>query len=180
VMLKLYLKHRQLRRDNMKKTRKTFLISVATVLLISLFSLNTTYATAKNVVHEGSSGPGLAGGGGMRVKPGGGSAKPKPKAKPKPTTAQAYNTAKSKGTKTASHSNVVKSTKTKSLPYKSSKPYSSKDFYDGKKLKQRRYYDKNGKAQMDIDYTNHGNAKLHPKVPHRHNFNSKGVRGKDY
>ncbi len=63
-MLKLYLKHRQLRRDNMKKTRKTFLISVATVLLISLFSLNTTYATAKNVVHEGSSGPGLAGGGG--------------------------------------------------------------------------------------------------------------------
>ncbi|MBC1440552.1 hypothetical protein [Listeria innocua] len=48
----------------MKKTRKTFLISVATVLLISLFSLNTTYATAKNVVHEGSSGPGLAGGGG--------------------------------------------------------------------------------------------------------------------
>lgn len=156
----------------MKKTRKTLLVSIMVVIMISL----PTYVTAKNVVDEGSSGPGLAGGGGMKVKPGGGSAKPKPK----PTTAQVYNTAKSKGTKTASHSKVSKSTKTKSLPYKSSKPYSSKDFYDGKKLKQRRYYDKNGKAQMDIDYTNHGNAKLHPKVPHRHNFNSKGVRGKDY
>ncbi|MBC2138011.1 hypothetical protein [Listeria innocua] len=160
----------------MKKTRKTLLVSIMVVLMISL----PTYVAAKNVVDEGSSGPGLAGGSGMKVKPGGGSAKPKQKPKPKLTTAQVYNTAKSKGAKTARHSNVKKSAKTKSLPYKSSKPYSSKDFYDGKKLKQRRYYDKNGKAQMDIDYTNHGNAKAHPKVPHRHNFNSKGARGKDY
>ena len=35
----------------------------------------------------------------------------------------------------------------------------------------RRYYDKNGNADLDIDYTNHGNPKTHPKVPHRHDWN---------
>ena len=31
-----------------------------------------------------------------------------------------------------------------------------------------RYYDKDGKAYLDIDYTNHGNASLHPVIPHEH------------
>lgn len=31
-------------------------------------------------------------------------------------------------------------------------------------------YDKNGHAQKDIDYTDHGNPKEHPKVPHEHKW----------
>lgn len=31
-------------------------------------------------------------------------------------------------------------------------------------------YDKNGRAQKDIDYTDHGNPKEHPKVPHEHKW----------
>lgn len=61
------------------------------------------------------------------------------------------------------------------------KPNSSRDLKDPStgKVKQRRYYDKNGKADIDIDYTNHGNAKQHPKVPYRHNWKN-GIRGKGY
>ena len=40
---------------------------------------------------------------------------------------------------------------------------------NGKKI-QERYYDENGIAKMDIDYTNHGNPKRHPNVPHRHRW----------
>lgn len=32
-----------------------------------------------------------------------------------------------------------------------------------------RYYDKNGYALKDIDYTDHGNPKVH-KVPHEHSW----------
>lgn len=52
-----------------------------------------------------------------------------------------------------------------------SEPYSSNDNYDKDgKLKERRYFDKNGKPDMDIHYTDHGNPKKHPKVPHRHDW----------
>ena len=39
-----------------------------------------------------------------------------------------------------------------------------------------RYFDSNGDAYLDIDYTNHGNAKMHPDVPHEHRcyFDSNG------
>lgn len=33
-----------------------------------------------------------------------------------------------------------------------------------------RYYDENGDVYLDIDYTNHGNPKTHPKVPHIHRW----------
>ncbi len=33
-----------------------------------------------------------------------------------------------------------------------------------------RYYDNNGDAYLDIDYTNHGNSKTHPIVPHQHKW----------
>ena len=33
-----------------------------------------------------------------------------------------------------------------------------------------RYYDKNGNSYLDIDYTNHGNQKTHPIVPHQHHI----------
>ena len=31
-----------------------------------------------------------------------------------------------------------------------------------------RYYGANGRAYLDIDYSNHGNPKMHPVVPHQH------------
>lgn len=78
---------------------------------------------------------------------------------------RSYAKAKSAGTKTKKHSSSTAS----SLP-KTSTPLSSKDQIRNGKLQQRRYYGKNGVADVDIDYTNHGNAKLHPKVPHRHDW----------
>ena len=43
----------------------------------------------------------------------------------------------------------------------------TKDYKDGK-LKTERYYGEDGKAYLDIDYTDHGNSKTHPHVPHQH------------
>ena len=58
---------------------------------------------------------------------------------------------------------------TNKLPTKS-KPNSKKTLYhNGKKIRDR-YYDKNGRAQKDIDYTDHGNPKEHPQVPHEHKW----------
>ncbi|MFD1425582.1 DUF4244 domain-containing protein [Kroppenstedtia sanguinis] len=68
------------------------------------------------------------------------------------------------------------------LPVKSD-IHSSKDLVKDGKLVRRRYFDEHGRARMDIDYTNHGNPKQHPKVPHRHDWKWKdGVlnRGKGY
>ena len=54
-----------------------------------------------------------------------------------------------------------------SLPVKS-KPNSKRTLYhNGKKVRDR-YYDKNGYAKKDIDFTNHGNPKEHPRVPYEH------------
>ena len=53
------------------------------------------------------------------------------------------------------------------LPTKA-KPNSVMTLYrNGKKIRDR-YYDKKGRAKKDIDYTDHGNPKDHPKVPHEH------------
>lgn len=89
---------------------------------------------------------------------------------------RAYNKAKENGSKTNDHSTQTGG----SLP-KKGRPNSSKDKKNPKtgKVVQRRYYDKDGNADMDIDYTNHGNPKQHPKVPHRHDWKN-GVRGSDY
>jgi hypothetical protein len=43
-------------------------------------------------------------------------------------------------------------------------------------VKQRRYYDKNGNADMDIDYRHGGTGHT---FPHRHDWNN-GVRGPAY
>ncbi len=52
---------------------------------------------------------------------------------------------------------------------KTSAPNSVMIKYDknGNKLSER-YYDKNGRAYLDIDYTDHGNRTSHPIVPHQH------------
>lgn len=64
-----------------------------------------------------------------------------------------------------------KSDKIRKLPVES-KPNSVKDFFIGETLEQRRYYGKTGKPRKDIDYSNHGNEKLHPDVPHVHDWTS--------
>lgn len=89
---------------------------------------------------------------------------------------RAYNKAKENGSKTNDHSTQTGG----SLPTKG-RPNSSKDKKNPKtgKVVQRRYYDKDGNADMDIDYTNHGNPKQHPKVPHRHDWKN-GKRGPAY
>lgn len=90
---------------------------------------------------------------------------------------RAYNEHKKNGTKTEDHS-----VSGSGLPI-TGNPLSSKDrTADGSwngKVVQRRYYDKNGNADMDIDYTDHGNPKQHPKVPHRHDWNGNS-RGPGY
>ena len=37
-------------------------------------------------------------------------------------------------------------------------------------LVQERYYGEDGNAYLDIDYSDHGNPKTHPTVPHQHHI----------
>ncbi|SFS52502.1 hypothetical protein [Marininema halotolerans] len=91
---------------------------------------------------------------------------------------EAYEEAKKKGKKADTN---TRNTSTKTT----GKPYSSRDIENKKsgKVVTRRYFDGDGRADLDIDYNNHGNPKKHPKVPHRHNWkwkNGKSERGKGY
>lgn len=45
------------------------------------------------------------------------------------------------------------------------------------KTETERYYDSNGDPYLDIDYTDHGNSRTHPTVPHQHKW-EKGEDGK--
>lgn len=86
---------------------------------------------------------------------------------------KAYQDAKKNGTKAGTHTD-------RHPPYKNTldrtgKPRSSEDLYDKKGLKQRRYYDNNGKADEDIDY-DHSNADGSHTFPHRH----KWINGKRF
>lgn len=42
---------------------------------------------------------------------------------------------------------------------------------DGDKVLTERYYNEKGEPYLDIDYTDHGNPKTHPIVPHEHPIN---------
>ena len=59
--------------------------------------------------------------------------------------------------------------KSKFLP-KTGKPNSKRSLYKNGKLVQERHYDKQGRAEKDIDYSDHGNPKNHPEVPHEHKW----------
>ncbi len=87
---------------------------------------------------------------------------------------QAYEKAKENGKPTNDHSTQTTS-EGSSLP-KTERPNSSKDLKDNQGVKQRRYYDKDGKADMDIDYRHGGTGH---KFPHRHDWNN-GERGDAY
>ena len=61
---------------------------------------------------------------------------------------------------------------TRANPVKEQKPNSSVDILDGNgNIKTRRWFDENGNAIRDVDYTNHGNPKMHPEWPHEHIWN---------
>jgi len=77
---------------------------------------------------------------------------------------KSYEKAKKDGAKTENHS--TQSTSTKSSLPTTGKALSSKDLKDSNGVKQRRYYDKNGKADLDIDFRHSGNHKF----PHRHTW----------
>lgn len=48
-------------------------------------------------------------------------------------------------------------------------PNSSIDILDSdENIKTRRWYDSNKKAYRDVDFSDHGNPKEHPEVPHEH------------
>lgn len=79
-----------------------------------------------------------------------------------------YEEHKKNGTKTEGHKAGKEFPRT-GTP-RTSRDRTADGTWNGKVL-QRRYYDKNGNAELDIDYTNHGNPKAHPKVPHRHDWN---------
>lgn len=82
-----------------------------------------------------------------------------------------YQKDKENGTPTDNHSSQSGS----SLPTQGDKN-SSKDLKDEKGYtKQRRYYDKDGNADMDIDYSHGG---VGHKFPHRHYWKN-GIRGSE-
>lgn len=143
-------------------------------------------ATPDGYPNSSNGGRGGGGGGGGSSAPGGfkGPAKPAPKPKPKPksnkgkkgkkkskkkkTKAQKYKSAKKKGKKVKGNNSKKISKKGDSKLPPTSKAYSSKDLISGGKVKQRRYYGKNGKAELDIDYFHAVSKKQNVKFPHRH------------
>jgi hypothetical protein len=62
-----------------------------------------------------------------------------------------------------------------SMPLTSSPNSVTKNYRDGK-LSTERYYGSDGKPYLDIDYSDHGNAKMHPYVPHEHKISFKGKK----
>lgn len=82
---------------------------------------------------------------------------------------RSYENAKKNGSKAPKHSN--QSTASGSSLSRTGTPLSSRDLLDNKGTKQRRYYGKNGQAELDIDYRHAGNYKF----PHRHTWKN-GVR----
>lgn len=54
-----------------------------------------------------------------------------------------------------------------SMPTTSSPNSVSRNYREGK-LATERYFNQNGEPYLDIDYTDHGNKKMHPYVPHEH------------
>ncbi|MFC0492231.1 Uncharacterised protein [Listeria grayi] len=109
-----------------------------------------------------------------------GKKKSKKKKKKKKTKAQKYKSAKKKGKKVKGNDSKKVSKKGDSNLPKTGKKYSSKDLIVDGKVKQRRYYGKNGKAELDIDYFHALSKSLKKtvKFPHRHKITWKNGKMK--
>ncbi len=96
-----------------------------------------------------------------------------------PVNGSDYNSANSNTVKTV---NTVKKTNLHSVPITGTSNSVTRNYKNGV-LDSERYYGNDGKAYLDIDYSDHGNPKTHPTVPHEHDiwFDSDGKmhRGKD-
>lgn len=82
-----------------------------------------------------------------------------------PINGRNYNTAGSKSVRNVT--SVSHLTDAHKVPMQGKKDSVTKVSRDGTMVTER-YYDSSGKAYLDIDYTNHGNPKMHPDVPHEH------------
>ena len=95
------------------------------------------------------------------------SSKPSGEKNSGPVNHKDYNTA---GSSSVKQVDAVSSTSDlHSIPTHGRPNSVTKNYKDGK-LDSERYYDSSGKAYLDIDYTNHGNSKMHPDVPHEHSI----------
>ena len=84
-----------------------------------------------------------------------------------PKAGKDFNSAGSKSVNVVTYKTVAKN---KRIPM-TAKSNSVKAKLDNSgKTIQERYYDSHGKAYLDIDYTDHGNPKMHPHVPHEHHI----------
>ena len=84
-----------------------------------------------------------------------------------PKNGATFNTAKSSSIKKV---DVVINSSAHSVP-KTYKPNSVFRNSGKNGLISERYYNSRGEPYLDIDYTNHGNTKTHPVVPHQHSIN---------
>lgn len=66
--------------------------------------------------------------------------------------------------------NIIDQTQARGLPIEG-EPHTLADYVQNGKVKQRRMYGENGKAEVDIDTNDHGYPKQHPMGAHKHNFN---------
>ena len=92
---------------------------------------------------------------------------------------EAFNTASSSSIRQVDSRNIVNDQHNLSMR---GEPNSVTQSYVDGALVQERYYDSDGYAYLDIDYSDHGNPKTHPTVPHQHHItwrNGKPRRGRD-
>ena len=82
-----------------------------------------------------------------------------------PVNGEDYNTAGSNSVKEVN--SKITTNDLHSIPQHGT-PNSVSQNYKNGNLDSERYYDSNGDAYLDIDYTDHGNPKTHPHVPHEH------------
>ncbi len=82
-----------------------------------------------------------------------------------PKNGEDYNTAESSSVGDVQYVQTVANEH--SMPLESTPCSVTRNYREGI-LTTERYFDESGKPYLDIDYTNHGNAKTHPHVPHEH------------
>ncbi|MCM1523229.1 MAG: hypothetical protein NC120_02115 [Ruminococcus sp.] len=83
------------------------------------------------------------------------------------TAIQGYNPAKSKSIRHVIYVSQLQGAH--SMPMSNSQNSVVQNYIGGKLITER-YFGENGKPYLDIDYTNHGNPKMHPTVPHEHSI----------
>ncbi len=76
-------------------------------------------------------------------------------------------TAASKSVKTVDYTSQVYNAR--SMPERGDANSLVQNYRKGR-LSTERYFDENGSPYLDIDYSDHGNPKMHPIVPHEHNI----------